>query len=209
MTPGELALLFTKEFGVEVDLKVIPVDGWRREMTYGSTGLVWIAPSPNMPDTLSAVHYPGTCLFEGTNLSVGRGTDRPFQQIGAPWLNGQELADRLNHRRIPGARFEAVTFTPDTPGDGKFGGTTVNGVRFVAISDSYDPTLAAVSALYEARRMSGDSWAWRESHFDRLAGTDRLRLALDAERSIDEITAPWPGQLEAFRKLASESLLYR
>ncbi|NIP60546.1 MAG: DUF1343 domain-containing protein, partial [Gemmatimonadetes bacterium] len=165
MTPGELARLLVGEFGVAVELHVVPVRGWRRALWFDETGLPWVAPSPNMPSLESAAHYPGTCLFEGTNLSVGRGTPRPFQWIGAPWLDGGRLAERLNARDLPGVRFEAARFTPESPGDGKFPGVEVEGIRFVlADRDAYDPTVAAVAALVEARRLSGDRWSWRQEH---------------------------------------------
>jgi len=208
MTPGELARLFVGEFGIDVELHVVPAEGWQRDMPFDETGLPWVAPSPNMPDVVSALHYPGTCLFEGTSLSVGRGTDRPFQQVGAPWLDGATLSERLNARGIPGVRFEAVRFTPEAPGDGKFGGVPVEGVRFVALDGAYDPTHAAVAALEESRRMSGDDWAWRESHFDRLAGTDRTRLDLLAGRTAHQIVDGWAEQLKAFRELRAPYLIY-
>ena len=208
MTPGELARLMVGEFGVHASLTVIPVDGWRRDMPFSQTGLPWVAPSPNMPDTVSALHYAGTCLFEGTNLSVGRGTDRPFQQVGAPWIDGVALADVLNDLGLPGVRFEAVTFTPDDPGDGKFPGTTVQGVRFVALDDTYDPTHAAVATLEAARLLSGERWEWRVSHFDRLAGTDELRRSLDAGWTWDRAVAPWAEPLQAFRALRTPYLIY-
>jgi uncharacterized protein YbbC (DUF1343 family) len=132
MTPGELARLYRGAFGVDVELHVVPVAGWRRAVWYDEIGLPWTPPSPNMPSLESATHYPGTCLFEGTNLSVGRGSENPFQWIGAPWLDGVELAARLNAYSLPGVRFEAVTFTPQNPGDAKWPGTTVQGVRIIA-----------------------------------------------------------------------------
>jgi len=209
MTPGELARLLVGEFGVEVELRVVPARGWRRGVWYDETGLPWVAPSPNMPSLESAAHYPGTCLFEGTNLSVGRGTPRPFQWIGAPWLDGARLAERLNARSLPGVRFEPARFTPVSPGDGKFPGVEVEGVRFVLVDrDAYDPTVAAVAALVEARRLSGDRWAWRPGHFDRLAGTDRLREGIDAGADVAALTRDWPRQLERFRALRQPYLIY-
>lgn len=209
MTPGELARLFRAEFGVEADLHVAPASGWRRGMSFEDTGLPWVRPSPNMPDPTSALHYPGTCLFEGTNLSVGRGTERAFQWIGAPWIDGEELAARLEAHAIPGARFEAVRFTPQAPGDGKFGGEEIGGVRFVAADpEVYDPTRAALAAVIEARALSGDRWEWRVAHFDRLAGTDRVRLAIEEGRSLDEIVEPWADALTRFDSLRTAALLY-
>lgn len=209
MTPGELARLLVGEFGTEVDLRVIPAEGWRRGLWFDEAGLPWVAPSPNMPDLESATHYPGTCLFEGTNLSVGRGTDRAFQWVGAPWLDGSALAQRLEARGLAGVRFEAVRFTPEDPGDGKFHGTEVEGVRFVVRDRAvYDPTRAGVAAVVEARRLSGERWAWREAHFDRLAGTDRLRRGIEAGWDVDRLTETWPAQLEAFRSLREPYLLY-
>jgi uncharacterized protein YbbC (DUF1343 family) len=209
MTPGELARLYVGEFGIEVELHVVPAEGWRREMRFGATGLPWIAPSPNMPSVESALHYAGTCLFEGTNLSVGRGTDRAFQWIGAPWLDGEALAAALAAYGLPGVSIEAATFTPQNPGDGKYGGETVRGVRLTATdAELYDPTRTAVAVLVEARRLAGDRWAWYERHFDRLAGTDRVRRLVDQGGSLDDIVGPWDAALEAFRELRRPYLLY-
>ncbi len=208
MTPGELARLLRAEHGVRAELHVVPAAGWHRGARFPETGLPWVAPSPNMPSLESALHYPGTCLFEGTNLSVARGTERPFQQIGAPWLDGEELARRLDARALPGVRFEAVRFTPENPGDGKFGGTEVLGVRFHRTGPEYDPTRAAVAALVEARRLAGEDWAWRPGHFDRLAGTDALRTGIEAGRGAGELTAGWDEQLEGFRDRRARHLIY-
>ncbi|MDT8368485.1 MAG: DUF1343 domain-containing protein [Longimicrobiales bacterium] len=208
MTPGELARLLVGEFGVEVDLTVVPLDGWTRDLSWPGTQLPWVAPSPNMPSIVSALHYPGTCLFEGTPLSVGRGTPLPFQQIGAPWLDTDALLEALGAYDLPDLRFESVTFTPRTPGDGKFDGEVVKGVRFVATGPAYDPTRAALAVLIEARRQAGDRWAWRSDHFDRLAGTDRLRSGIDRGESLAALTAGWPGEIAAFEALRMPYLLY-
>lgn len=208
MTPGELARMYVAEYGIDVDLRVIPMEGWERNMTYEETGLPWIPPSPNMPSVESALAYPGTCLFEGTPLSVGRGTNRAFQWIGAPWLDGDALAEALNGYGFEGVSFEAVTFTPDTPGDGKFGGQAVNGVRVVGESSAYDAPRVAVAMLVESRRASGDQWFWRESHFDRLAGTDALRTGIEADMTVDELTRGWVDPLEAFEATRAPYLIY-
>lgn len=208
MTPGELARLYVGEFGIQVELHVVPVGGWRREMTFPETGLPWIPPSPNMPSVESALHYPGTCLFEGTPISVGRGTDEAFQILGAPWLDGEVLAGRLAEYGIPGVLFEAIRFTPVSPGDGKFDGQAIPGVRLVATSDDYDPTMAALALLLETRRMSGDRWEWRIGHFDRLAGTDQLRLGLEAGLALEELREGWDEALDRFRALRGPYLIY-
>ena len=208
MTAGELAGLFRAEFGVEVELHIAPLSNWSRGGGFADTGLPWVAPSPNMPSLESARHYPGTCLFEGTNLSVGRGTPIAFQQIGAPWLDGEALAENLTRYGIPGVRFEPVRFVPENPGDGKHGGVEVGGVRLVATAPEYDPTEAAVAALIEAAALSGDRWEWREAAFDRLAGTDRLRLAVDAGASLAEVRARWLLDLNDFLRVRERHLLY-
>lgn len=208
MTAGELARLYVGEFGIQVDLRVIPMDGWKREMTFGDTNLPWVPPSPNMPSVESAMHYPGTCLFEGTNLSVGRGTDMAFQIVGAPWLNGDSLAAALARYEIPGVEFRAVLFTPTTPGDGKFPNQEVQGVRLISLSPDYDPTLAALALLRETRRMSGDQWEWRPGHFDRLAGTDRLREGVEAGHPVDVLRVGWEEALAAFLELRARYLIY-
>ena len=209
LTAGEFARMAVGEFGVRVDLSVAVADGWRRTMPFGETGIPWIAPSPNMPSVESALHYPGTCLFEGTPISVGRGTDRAFQQVGAPWLDGEELAARLGALGVPDARFVPVRFTPESPGDGKFGGTEVGGVRVQAHGPAYDPTLAALALLVETKAMSGDHWRWRVGHFDRLAGTDALRNAVDAGVSYQVVADRWGDGLDNYAARREPYLLYR
>ena len=210
MTPGELAHLFRDEFAIQADLLVVPAEGWRREMLFPDTGLPWRAPSPNMPDIESALHYPGTCLFEGTELSVGRGTDRAFQWIGAPWLDGEELARAMVALGLPGVDFHPVRFTPANPGDGKFDGVEVRGVR-LAVTDPerYDPARTGVALVVEARRLSGDNWRWRAEHFDRLAGTQQLRTGVERGESLHDLTGIWQDQLDGFGQLRMPHLLYR
>ncbi len=208
MTPGEVARYIQREHAVDVQLHVAPLESWHRELGFDDTGLPWIAPSPNMPSVESALHYPGICLFEGTNISVGRGTEIAFQQIGAPWLDGKELARRMAAYALPDVEFTSVVFTPRNPGDGKFGDTAVEGVRLQAVGPAYDPTRTAVALLIEARRMGGDRWDWRESHFDRLAGTDALRRAIDRDEGFDAATASWAAELAAFLPIRERYLIY-
>ena len=208
LTAGEFARMAVGEFGVQVELSVAVADGWRRTMPFEDTGIPWIAPSPNMPSVESALHYPGTCLFEGTPISVGRGTDRAFQLVGAPWLDGEELARRLTALQVPDARFVPVRFTPSDPGDGKFGDTEVGGVRLVADGPAYDPTLATLALLAEIPGMSGEHWSWRPGHFDRLAGTDALRTAVDAGASYRELANGWGGGVAEYLAVRHLYLLY-
>jgi uncharacterized protein YbbC (DUF1343 family) len=208
MTPAELARLYVGEFGIQADLRVVPVDGWKREMMYGDANLPWIPPSPNMPSVESALHYPGTCLFEGTNLSVGRGTSIAFQVVGAPWLDSDSLAAAMARYELPGVEIRPFRFTPRDPGDRKFPSQEVNGVRLVSVGSDYDPTLAALALLRETRRMSGDQWEWREAHFDRLAGNDRLRAGVEAGDPLDRLRAGWTEGVEAFLRLREPYLLY-
>ncbi len=208
MTPGELARMYRGEFGIEADLHVVPVRAWRRTLRFADTGLPWLAPSPNMPSAESALHYAGTCLFEGTNISVGRGSPLPFQQIGAPWLDGNALAARLNAYGLAGVRFDPVAFTPEDVAGRRFAGTRVYGVRFVANGDGYDPTHATVAAIIEARSMSGDEWEWRSAHFDRLAGSDALRLGIEDGLELETLLRGWDDDLQAFEVMRAKYLIY-
>lgn len=209
LTAGEFARMAAGEFGVRAELRVAVADGWKRAMPFEETGVPWVAPSPNMPSVESALHYPGTCLFEGTSLSVGRGTDRAFQQVGAPWLDGDDLANRLAALEVPDAIFEPVRFTPSGPGDGKFDGVEAGGVRLIADGPAYDPTLAALALLAETRAMSEGRWSWRNAHFDRLAGTDVLRLALEAGASYPELAQGWGEGVSGYLDRRRPYLLYR
>jgi uncharacterized protein YbbC (DUF1343 family) len=208
MTPGELARMYVGAFGIEADLTVVPVDGWTRDVIFHDTGLPWVPPSPNIPTVASALAYPGTCLFEGTPLSVGRGTDRAFQWIGAPWLDGNALAAALNLYEIEGVHFEGVRFTPTNAGDGKFEGEEVGGVMLVPESTDYDASAAAVAMLVETYRVSGDRWSWFVAHFDRLAGTDALRLGIESGAGFETLTAGWAPELASFERLRAPYLIY-
>ena len=209
MTPGELALLYVGEFGIDAEVDVVPLEGWSRSYTFDNTTLTWVAPSPNMPSLESALVYPGTCLFEGTPLSVGRGTDIPFQWIGAPWLDGTALSEAMNAYDFEGVRFEPATFTPSGPGDGKFDGEEVHGVRFEVEMSTFDASRAAVALLVEVYRASGEHWSWSTTHFDRLAGTDQLRLGIEQGLDLDTLTATWDSSVRSFEALRGPYLLYR
>ncbi len=209
MTAGEIALMLAGESGLEVDLKVVPASGWQRSLWHDATGIPWVATSPNMPDLESAAHYPGLCLFEGTGLSVGRGTKRPFQQIGAPGMNAVALLRAVRAYDLPGVRLRAVSFTPVGAGDGKHEGERVEGIRLEVTDRSvYDPTLTALALLVEARVLAGPEWEWRSSAFDRLAGTDRLRLDVEAGVAAADIFAGWQDARLRFQRTRARYLLY-
>lgn len=209
MTVGEMAQLVNNEFAIQANLTVVPVRGWTRTVWYDSTALPWIRPSPNMPSLESAAHYPGTCLFEGTNLSVGRGTSEPFRQIGAPWLDAPALASRLNTRSLPGVTFDTTTMTPVSPGDDKYADEPLRALRFTVTDRStYDPSATALIVLEEIRAHHPNDFAFRDAGFDRLAGTDRIRLDLLSGVPADSIVARWQAQREAFLAMRSRYLLY-
>ncbi|MGH7462834.1 MAG: exo-beta-N-acetylmuramidase NamZ family protein, partial [Longimicrobiales bacterium] len=210
LTAGELARWVNGEFRIGADLRVIPMEGWRRSMWWDETGISWVAPSPNMPSLESAAHYPGTCLFEGTSLSVGRGTPLAFQQIGAPWLKAGDLARRLTEKKLPGVRVEPVRFTPEKPGDNKFAGQAVEGLRFhVTDRRRYDPAITAIHALVEIRRLHGDSLRFSQAHFDRLAGSPNVREQILAGAAAESITRDWGEQVASFERSRAPYLLYR
>lgn len=209
MTVGELARMFNEEFAIGASLRVIRASGWNRSAWADDTGIPWIPTSPNMPDLESASHYPGTCLFEGTGLSVGRGTDRPFQQIGAPWLESEEVIAALAPEDLAGVRVTPVSFTPLSAADAKFESLPVRGIRLEVTDRSlYDPTRTAVALLTAIRRSAGAEWEWRPEAFDRLAGTDRLRLDVESEASVREITAAWAESRTRFLRVRAKYLIY-
>lgn len=208
-TAGELARWLNAEHGFDADLHVVPVRGWQRSVWYDETGLDWVAPSPSMPSLESAAHYPGTCLFEGTSLSVGRGTDHAFQQIGAPWLDAPALVARLRAADLPGVAVDTVSFTPLDPSDGKFGGESVRGIRYtVTDRAAYDPVATSIETLVALRALHPEELTFIEAHFDRLSGTDAVRLALLAGGTTADITATWPAQIDAFDATRVRYLLY-
>jgi uncharacterized protein YbbC (DUF1343 family) len=211
MTVGELAILFNEVFGLGAELHVVEMAGWERGMYWEDTGLPWVSPSPNMPTVDTAVVYPGTCLVEGTNLSEGRGTTRPFEQLGAPWVDGGRLADRLNDLGLPGVRFRPVYFRPTAS---KHAGEVCQGVQFHVVDR--EPFLAVrtgLELLAAVRALWPREFAWRIPgegiyNFDRLAGTDRVRLALEAGIPVSEVVAGWTPSLEEFAGLRRRYLRY-
>ncbi|SDH23650.1 Uncharacterized conserved protein YbbC, DUF1343 family [Lentzea fradiae] len=205
MTVGELARLFQGEFGLATRLEVVDVRGWRRDQL--DTGLPWVPPSPNMPTQDTAFVYPGTCLFEGTVLSEGRGTTRPFETVGAPGVDWR-WAEALNGLGLPGVRFRETYFSPTF---NKFQGKTCGGVTLhVTDAGRFDAIGAAVAMLVTARSLYPDVFAWRPDNWiDKLSGSDRLRTMIDAGTSPGEVAGAWQEELQQFRRTRQPYLRYR
>lgn len=205
LTTGELATLLAADNGWPEPI-VIPMRGWRRSMWFNQTGLPWVLPSPNLPTPDALLAYPGTCLIEGTNLSEGRGTTRPFEFIGAPWLDPDALAGELNARKLPGVAFRPHTFVPAFS---KHSGIPCGGVQLHVLErEAVRPVATGIHLLHAVRHLSGHRFEWRAAapeagghhglFIDLLAGTDRLRLDLDAGTPPDEIIARWDEEAAAF-----------
>lgn len=212
LTMGEAARLFNQEFGIGAELTVVPATGWRRSLHFGDTGLHWIPPSPNTPTADTVLLYPGTCLFEGTVLSEGRGTTRPFEWIGAPWLDPHALADDLNGRALPGVRFRPAYFAPTFS---KHAGAVCGGVQ-VHVTDRYAVRAVAVGLhlLDAVRRQDPERFGWRKPgsgtryFIDLLAGTDGLRAAIDGGARPEDILTEWEPGRAAFERMARAYHLY-
>ncbi|MGW4563834.1 exo-beta-N-acetylmuramidase NamZ family protein [Streptomyces sp. NPDC004561] len=207
MTVAELARLFNGEFlSTPVPLETVLMTGWRRGQFYDASGLPWVPPSPNMPTPDTALVYSGTCMFEGTNLSEGRGTTRPFELLGAVGIDGRWAA-AANGLGLPGVRFREAYFAPTFS---KFQGTTVGGVQ-IHVSDraAYDPVRTGIALLVTARKV-WDGFAWRSDDWiDKLTGSTRVRTMIDAGAGTDEVVGAWQEELTAFRRIRKEYLLYR
>ncbi|MFS4094959.1 exo-beta-N-acetylmuramidase NamZ domain-containing protein [Streptomyces sp. AF1A] len=206
MTVAELARLFNGEFLAEpVPLETVPMTGWRRTDFYDASGLPWVPPSPNMPTADTALVYSGTCMFEGTNLSEGRGTTRPFELLGAEGIDGRWAA-AANELGLPGVRFREAYFAPTFS---KFEGRTVGGVQ-IHVHDraAYDPVRTGIGLLVTAKKV-WDGFAWRSDDWiDKLTGSTRVRTMIDAGAGTDEVAGSWREELAAFRRIREEYLLY-
>jgi uncharacterized protein YbbC (DUF1343 family) len=190
-------------------LVVVPTEGWRRDAALDETGLPFVPPSPNLRTLESLFHYPGLCLFEGTNLSVGRGSDAPFEQIGAPWLDTAAVLGAFRQASLPGVRAQGVEFTPRRPGDGKYSDTAVAGIRLqVTDRATYDPPATAVHLLAAVRHAHSRKFRWIPKHFDRLAGTTALRAAIEAGTEPRAIVQGWVPGRQAFRERRKAVLVY-
>ncbi|CAN5725802.1 DUF1343 domain-containing protein [soil metagenome] len=188
LTIGELARLFNTEFGINADLHVIPMDGWTRGMFYDQTALPWVMPSPNIPTLDSAIVYPGAVLFEGTMFSEGRGTTRPFELIGAPWIDGDRYAEAMNARDLPGVTFRPVFFEPTFQKHAK---KTCGGCQpHVTDRQAFKPVRTAIEMLEEFRQQDPSNFAWRQPPYeyehdkmpiDILYGSAKLRTAIEGD----------------------------
>jgi len=215
MTMGELARLFNTEFGIGADLEVIAMEGWRRDMYFDATGLPWVIPSPNMPTLDTAIVYPGTVLFEGTNLSEGRGTTRPFELVGAPWPIAERFAEQMNHAGLPGVRFRPAVFEPTFQ---KHARTTCAGCQIHVLDRRTFKPVETGAALIAAFRAAGpDTFAWRNPPYeyehdkmpiDILAGSSELREQIEHGVEPRAIAASWAPGVEAFMKIREQYLLY-
>lgn len=215
MTVGELARLFNEEYGLGADLEVVAMEGWRRGMYWDETGLPWVLPSPNMPTLDTAVVYPGAVLFEGTQLSEGRGTTRPFEILGAPWIDAEPFAAGLNAQAIEGACFRPVVFEPTFH---KHAHQACGGVQ-IHVTDrrAFRPVLASVAVLGAFHDANPERFAWRQPPYeyehrlmpiDILAGSDALRLGIEAGRSFRDMAADWDGPTAEFTRTRQRYLLY-
>lgn len=215
MTVGELARLFNEHFAIGAALEVVPLDGWERGMYWDGTHLPWVMPSPNMPTLDTAIVYPGGVLFEGTQLSEGRGTTRPFELLGAPWIEPETFAARLNAMQIEGAWFRPVVYEPTFHKHARLacGGCQIH----VTDRARFRPVLAGVAVMGEFHRTAPDRFAWRQPPYeyeerlmpiDILAGSEQLRLAIEADRPARDIAAEWDADVAEFAKVRREFLMY-
>jgi uncharacterized protein YbbC (DUF1343 family) len=215
LTIGEAARLFNDHFGINAAVDVVPMDGWKRSMYFDETGLPWVLPSPNIPTLETAIVYPGAVLFEGTLLSEGRGTTRPFEMVGAPWIDGERFAEGMNRRNLPGVHFRPVFFEPTFHKHAQ----RMSGGCQIHVTDRREfPSMrAAVEMLDEFHREAPGEKLWRNPPYeyehvkppiDILYGSDRLRRGIDAGESPVSIMADWRRDEDAFRALRQKFLLY-
>lgn len=218
MTIGELARLFNEHFAIGADLEVVTMQGWRREMYLDDAGAPWVMPSPNMPTLDTALVYPGTVLFEGTNVSEGRGTTRPFELVGAPWVVAEPFTEALNRQSaglIAGVVFRPVVFEPTFHKHAKqpCAGCQIH----VVDRGQFRPVLTTVLLLQAFRRAGPDRFAWRDppyeyEHeklpFDILAGSSQLRQQIEADMGAEEIARRWEPAVAEFQAIRRHFLLY-
>jgi uncharacterized protein YbbC (DUF1343 family) len=215
MTIGELACLFNARFEINAEMQVIRMDGWSRPIYWDATTLPWVMPSPNMPTLDSAIVYPGTVLFEGTQLSEGRGTTRPFELLGAPWIDAERFAAAMNARRLPGVFFRPAVFQPTFQ---KHAGETCGGCQIhVFDRKTFRPCAAAAALLLEFHTANPEQFQWRRPPYeyehdkepiDILAGSPALREQVEAHAPLEDIVASWEQDTQEFHEIRRSYLLY-
>jgi uncharacterized protein YbbC (DUF1343 family) len=216
MTLGELARMYNAEHKIGANLIVVPVAGWRRAMWGDETGIPWVNPSPNIRSLNAAIHYPGTVFFEAINVSEGRGTDAPFEQIGAPWLKHTELAEAMNNMKLAGVRFEPAVLQV-AAGARKFAGQQINGVRFVITDrNSYRPLATSLLMIQQIRKLHPAEFEWRGANtrepnlltIERHGGTRELKAAIEAG-TLAELLRKWEQDQATFQARRAPYLLYQ
>jgi len=210
MTSGELALYINQE--IEAELSVVEMKGWSRDMWYDDTGLPWVQTSPNLPTLDTATVFPGTCFFEGIKASEGRGTTKPFENLGAPWVNSRKWADSMNKLNLPGARFRSCYFTPTF---WRYKDRRCNGLQVhVTDRDIFDAVTTGLHLLHTLRQVHPEAFEFnpptydKHPHFDYLAGTDGLRKDLNDGKTVEDISDKWRLEREKFMDIREKFLLY-
>jgi uncharacterized protein YbbC (DUF1343 family) len=210
MTLGELAQLYTSEWNekprlAREKLTVVPMEGWTRGMWFDETNLVWVNPSPNLRNLTQATLYPGVCLLEAANVSVGRGTDEPFSTVGAPWIDGRRLAAALNSEKLPGVRFVPIEFVPASS---KFKDQLCRGVYLVLTDrEAFEPVRTGLVMAWHLKRLHGDTF-----EFDKVVRLLQNRRVLEAVRgakSTGDLASLWKDDVARFMALRERFLLYR
>ncbi|WP_025785403.1 exo-beta-N-acetylmuramidase NamZ domain-containing protein [Sporosarcina sp. D27] len=205
MTVGELAKLFNKEFDIGADLTVVKMKGWKRNAYFDETGLQFVMPSPNMPTLETALAYPGAALIEGTNVSEGRGTTKPFELIGAPFISSPELVTRLNQLDLPGVTFRAASFTPTFS---KHSGKLSHGVQIhITDRNKYEPVETGLHIVKTIKDLYPEQ-VQLTPFFDNLIGNGWIRPAIEDGMTVEEIESRWQKDLKEFEKVRKKYLMY-
>ncbi len=207
MTAGELAELFNEKFlEKKANLTVIPMQGWEREMWYDETSLPWVIPSPNMPTLDTATAYPGQVFLEGTNISEGRGTTKPFEIFGAPWIDGYELVKKLNELNLEGIKFREAWFSPTFS---KYKGELCGGAQIHVIDrNQYRPFESSLHIIKTVMKMYPRHFKFHNEYFDKIMGTSKVRQALEKWIDVKDIIKSYKGELDNFLVLRKPYLLY-
>jgi uncharacterized protein YbbC (DUF1343 family) len=215
MTLGELAQMFNRRWGIGCDLEVVKMEGWSRELWFDETDVPWVLPSPNIPTLDSATVFPGAVHLEGTQLSEGRGTTRPFEIVGAPFVDSAELSHHLEGLGLPGVRFRPSNFQPTFQ---KHAGNTCGGVQIHVLDRvAFKPVLTGVAVVKACHELYTDMFCWKEppyeyvydkNPFDVIAGSDSLRHSIERGDTLEAIESSWQRECQAFEKIRKEFLLY-